>query len=107
MKNKTINEMRQRVIALLTREQLDFLDKLGKDAFFTTGHKLTHTKIVSYSLDLLISLGLDGKNIKSYEDLENKAKEAIMKKIIASSLTPSKEESVNAEKMIEIKGGLR
>ena len=38
--NKTEEIVTHRVIAMLDRGQVDFLDKLGKDALFTAKHKL-------------------------------------------------------------------
>ena len=83
---KEKEELRQRVIALLTREQIDFLDKLGKDARFSTGKKLTHTKIISYLIDILMRLGVDGKALKTSYDLEEKIKNSIVKSLISKSL---------------------
>ncbi len=61
-----------RVIALLNREQVDFLDKLGKDALFTTGGKLSRTKIIYAMVNALRSLGITGDGIRSKEELEQK-----------------------------------
>jgi len=66
-----------RIIAFLTREEVDFLDKLGKDALFTTGHKLSRTEIISALIDAINSLSIDGKDVKTAQDL----KEKIIKKL--------------------------
>jgi len=42
----------------LTREQIDYLDKLGKDCLFKHGHKLSRSKILSELVNVLIGLGI-------------------------------------------------
>lgn len=70
-------EMLQRVIVFLNREQVDFLDKLGKDTLFSGKKKLTRTKIMSRFVDLLQSLDINGNDLLSEESL----KEGLKKKI--------------------------
>ena len=65
-------QITHRVIALLNREQVDFLDKLGKDALFTTGAKLSRTKIIYAMVNALRSLGVTGDGVRSKEELEQK-----------------------------------
>lgn len=69
-----------RIIAFLSREQVDFLDNIAKDALFTTGYKLSRTKIISAFIDSIRSLSLDGKNVKSDQELKNK----IIKKLTSN-----------------------
>lgn len=78
-----------RVIALLTRDQVDFLDQVGKDALFSTGRKLSRTKIISALVEFLRNLGIDGRGVRGIEDL----KEKIYARIRWSSVeaTPTKE----------------
>ena len=52
-----------RTVTFLTREQIDFLDKLGKDALFYRGSKLSRAHILAELVDLLIRLGIDAKKI--------------------------------------------
>lgn len=70
-------ELRQRVITFLNREQVDFLDKIGKDALFFTGNKLSRIKIISALVDLMMELDLTGERISSPEELKQKIKEKI------------------------------
>jgi len=65
-------QITHRVIALLNREQVDFLDKLGKDALFTTGAKLSRTKIIYAMVNALRSLGVTGDGVRSKEEFEQK-----------------------------------
>jgi hypothetical protein len=62
--------MKHRVITLLDREELDFLDKLGKDAMFSTGHKLSYNEILRGLIDFGISIGLTGSNVDSKDTLK-------------------------------------
>ena len=61
-----------RVITMLTREELDFLDKLGKDALFSTGHKLSYNEILKGLIDFAMEIGLKGENIDSLNTLKEK-----------------------------------
>ena len=52
-----------RTVTFLTREQIDFLDRLGKDALFYKGSKLSRAHILAEMVDLLMQLGIDVKRI--------------------------------------------
>lgn len=67
-------ELQQRVIVFLNREQVDFLDKLGKDTLFSGKKKLPRTKIIASLVDLVIDLDISSKDISSLEDLKQKIK---------------------------------
>jgi hypothetical protein len=62
--------IKHRVIALVDRQELEFLDKLGKDSMFSTGHKLSYTEILKALLDSAMELGITGENIGSAEKLK-------------------------------------
>ena len=70
-------EVQQRVIVFLNREQVDFLDKLGKDTLFSGNKKLPRTKIISTLVDLLMGLEISNQEVSSLEDLKQKIKEKI------------------------------
>jgi len=63
-KEKNGNGNTQPCVTFLTREQVDFLDRLGKDSSFKFGHKLSRTRILSELVDLMIHLGV------SMEDMD-------------------------------------
>ncbi|RKY32284.1 MAG: hypothetical protein DRP74_02930 [Candidatus Omnitrophota bacterium] len=69
----------QRVVTFLNREEVDFLDKLGKDALFSTGLKLSRAKVIEWLIDFVQKLHLDGKNIKSRKDFENRITKLLKK----------------------------
>jgi hypothetical protein len=62
----------QRVVTFLNRDEVDFLDKLGKDALFSTGLKVSRAKLISWLIDFTKKLNLNGENMKSEEDFENR-----------------------------------
>src|SRR3989338_259771 len=62
---------RIRVVAFRTREQIDFLDKVGKDALFSRGIKLSRAQILSQLVCLLMELGIDIQKM----DLKNESLE--------------------------------
>lgn len=61
-----------RVIAFLTREQLDFIDKISKDALFSTGHKLSRIEIIQAIVEIIRRLDFSGKDIHSTDELEQR-----------------------------------
>ena len=69
---KNSTQVTHRVIALLNREQVDFLDKIGKDALISTGAKLSPTKIIDAMVNALRSLGITGNAVRSKMELEQK-----------------------------------
>ena len=62
--------MAHRVITMLGREEIDFLDKLGKDALFSTGHKLSYNEILRGLIDFAMEAGISGDNIDSSKTLK-------------------------------------
>ena len=70
-----------RVVTFLDREQVDYLDKMGKDALFSTGVKFPRTRIISALINVARNAGLEGDGIRSNEDLANR----LRKKLLGSS----------------------
>ncbi len=68
-----------RVVTFLDRLQVDYLDKLGKDALFSTGAKFPRTKVISALIDLLRKANVSGEGLRSDQDLE----ERLVKKLAA------------------------
>jgi hypothetical protein len=67
----------QTVVTFLNRDEVDFLDKLGKDALFSTGSKVSRSSLIAWMVDMLKGLNIDGQDIRSEEDLERKLMEAL------------------------------
>lgn len=75
MKKEAQNSQRlsmQRVVTFLNRKELDFLDRLGKDALFSTGFKLSRAKLIAWFIDFVEKLKISGRGIKSEKDLEKR-----------------------------------
>lgn len=68
-----------RVIASLNREQVDFLDKIGKDAWFSSGVKLSRTQILAAMVNVLRRLNPTGEGVQSSNQFEQRIVEAIAK----------------------------
>ena len=67
-----------RVIASLNREQVDYLDKLGKDAQFSSGIKLSRTQILAAMVNAMKRLSLTGEGVTTAEQFEQRIVDAIM-----------------------------
>lgn len=61
-----------RVVTFLDRNQVDYLDKMGKDALFSTGVKFPRTRVISAMVDLLRKVNVSGEGLRSDEDLEQR-----------------------------------
>ena len=68
-----------RVIASMNREQVDFLDKIGKDALFSSGNKLSRTQILAAMVNVLQRLNLSGDGVRTAQQFEQRILEAIAK----------------------------
>lgn len=66
-----------RVIATLNREDIDYLDTIGKDSLFTTGVKLSRIKTLRAMIEAMRELGISGQGIKNEKGL----KDEILKKV--------------------------
>jgi len=72
MKNALEPEKRERVVTFLNRNEVDFLDKIGKDALFSKGIKLSRAKLIAWLIDLMKKLNISGENIKSEKEFEER-----------------------------------
>ncbi|MBN1914008.1 MAG: hypothetical protein JW788_06380 [Candidatus Omnitrophica bacterium] len=63
---------KERVVTFLNRQEVDFLDKLGKDALFSTGLKLSRAKIIEWLVDFTKKLNINGDYIKSEKDFDDR-----------------------------------
>lgn len=69
-----------RVIASLNRQQVDYLDKLGKDAQFSSGIKLSRTQILAAMVNALKRLNLTGEGVTTADQFEQRIVDAMMSK---------------------------
>lgn len=68
-----------RVVTFLTREELEFLDKLERDMMFSTGTHIPRSKIIEDMVDILRQTHLDATGIKDNQQLEQKIIDALTK----------------------------
>ena len=80
-----VNNFSHRVIASLNREQVDYLDKIGKDAQFSSGVKLSRTEILSAMVNALKRLHLTGAGITNAGQLEQRIVDAMRTRIRGGS----------------------
>ncbi|MEK6567831.1 MAG: hypothetical protein AABZ27_03730 [Candidatus Omnitrophota bacterium] len=73
------NVSTHRVVTFLTREELEFLDKLEKDMMFSTGRHLSRSQILQDMAELLSRTRMNAVGIKNDDELKKKIQEAISK----------------------------
>lgn len=74
-----------RVVTFLGRDQLDLIDRIGKDALFSTGAKFPRTKIIACLIELLRWANVSGEGIRTEEDFENRLVAAFRKALVEDS----------------------
>lgn len=79
MNNNKKKKLKRRVIALLNRTQIEFLDKLGMDSLFSTGRKLSRVDIIASLVDTFMALGITTEGVKSRKELVNKILSSMQK----------------------------
>ena len=72
------NSHAHRVIASLNCEQVDYLDKIGKDAQFSSGNKLSRTQILAAMVNVLKRLNLTGEGVATTQQFEQRIVDAMM-----------------------------
>ena len=77
-RNDSMNCHAHRVIASLNREQVDYLDKIGKDAQFSSGIKLSRTQILAAMVNALKRLNLTGEGVTTAGQFEQRIVDAMM-----------------------------
>jgi hypothetical protein len=73
--------IKHRVITMLDRRELEFLDKLGKDALFSTGRKLSYNQILRGLIDFGIDIELSADNVDSQDSLKKEIVAQVCQKI--------------------------
>lgn len=68
----------RRVVAALNRDQIDYLDKIGKDAQFSSGSKLSRTQILAAMVNALRRLNLTGEGVSNADQFEQRIVDAMM-----------------------------
>ena len=61
-----------RVVTMLDRYEMEFLDRLGKDALFSTGHKLSYNEILKGLIDFAMELDISAEKVDSIVALKKR-----------------------------------
>ena len=69
----------RRVVTFLTREEIDFLDKLEKDAIFSSGKYISRSQIIQDLAELLARTEMNAVGVKDDQELKERMIEAIGK----------------------------
>ena len=69
----------RRVVTFLTREELDFLDKLEKDMMFSSGKYISRSQILQDLAELLAKSKMNALGVKDNHELEKRMMDAIFK----------------------------
>ena len=76
---------------------MDFIDKISKDALFSTGKKLSRATIIHVIIEAMRKLNLSGYNIHSADELEQRILE-VAKKILPNITEDIKKRTENDSK---------
>lgn len=66
-----------RVVTFLSREELEFLDKLEKDVMFSTGKHISRSQILQNMAEILARTRMNATGVKDSQELERRMIEAI------------------------------
>ena len=63
---------KHRVVTFLDRDQVDWLDRIGKDALFSTGAKFPRTRIIAGLIDFLQWTNVSGDGVRTGRDFQDR-----------------------------------
>ncbi len=72
MKRESQSSEKGRIVAFLTRDEIDFIYKLSKDALFSTGRRLSRTEIIRAFIDALKRKNINAEGVHSRSELEHR-----------------------------------
>lgn len=75
---KSLLRRAHRVIASLNRDQVDYLDKIGKDAQFSSGVKLSRTQVLAAMVNAMKRLSLTGEGVTTAKQFEERIIDAML-----------------------------
>ncbi|MFH1593871.1 MAG: hypothetical protein ABID09_04165 [Candidatus Omnitrophota bacterium] len=70
-----------RLIAMISRSEMDFIDRVGKDALFSTGKKLSRTDVITAIIDAIAELPITGRDIRTRKELRARIDKAIEERL--------------------------
>jgi hypothetical protein len=69
---KEESTLKHKIVTMLERKEVEFLDKLKNDALFSTGHNLSYNDILKGLVDMAMESHLDAQNVHDVKDLEER-----------------------------------
>lgn len=66
---KAKHKIRRRIIALLNREEMEFVERLSMDSLFSTGSKLSRVDVIAALVNAAMKLDISGKGVKNKKEL--------------------------------------
>ena len=69
MKTQSQKEITSRLVALLNKEEIEFINRLGVDALFSTGQRLTKVDIIAAFVDVMMQLDISSIGAKDKSEL--------------------------------------
>ena len=77
MKEVLARKKNMRVVTFLNRKEVDYLDKLGKDALFSSGTKISRAKLIAWLIEFTSKFNLNVDNVRDERDFEHRLLEVI------------------------------
>ena len=68
----------RRIVALMNKEEIEYINRLSVDSYFSTGKRLTKVDIIAAFVDAAMQLEVTGIDVRSREDLTNKILQAVI-----------------------------
>jgi hypothetical protein len=94
--NKEIGQT-GRIVAFLTRPEIDFIDSLSKDALFSTGRKLSRTDIIRAMVDAIKIKQINANGVFSKTDLEKRLLELMKAALPKTAIELQKKRLLNED----------
>lgn len=69
----------QRVVTFLTKEELEFLDKVKRDVMFSTGKYISRSQIIEDMAGLLARTQMSAEGVKNNEELRQRMLQAMIR----------------------------
>ena len=67
----------RRIVALLNKEEIEYVNRLSVDSYFSTGKRLTKVDIIAALVDAAMQMEVTGIDVKDRQDLTKKILQAV------------------------------
>jgi len=73
--------LKKKVMTVLEKPECEFLEKLSRDCFFSTGYKISKNEVLCAFIDAAIALEISGSGIKNKHDLVHRIIDTIANQV--------------------------